>query len=151
MRALIQRVKESYVKVDGEVVGKIGKGLNVLLGVGKGDTEEDAKLLANKLLNLRIFEDESGKFNLSLLDVGGEVLVVSQFTLYASVRKGRRPSFEEAERPERAKDLYMHFVDLLRKEGVKVETGIFGAHMEVYILNDGPVTILLDSKDLKRT
>ncbi len=151
MRALIQRVKESYVKVDGEVVGKIGKGLNVLLGVGKGDTEDDAKLLANKLLNLRIFEDESGKFNLSLLDVGGEVLVVSQFTLYASVRKGRRPSFEEAERPERAKDLYMHFVDLLRKEGVKVETGIFGAHMEVYILNDGPVTILLDSKDLKRT
>lgn len=149
MRAVVQRVKESRVVVEGKVVGQIGKGLNVLLGIGKGDTEEDVKKLANKILNLRIFENEEGKFYYSLLEVGGEILVVSQFTLYASVKKGRRPSFEEAEEPQRAKDLYERFVEEVRSYGVKVETGVFGAMMEVYILNWGPVTIILDSKELK--
>ncbi len=148
MRAVIQRVKESWVKVDGKVVGKIGEGLNILLGVGKGDTEEDIKKLSQKILNLRIFEDEKGKFQYSVLDIKGEILVISQFTLYANVKKGRRPSFEEAEKPERAKELYEKFVEELKKSGLKVETGIFGAMMEVYILNWGPVTIVMDSKEL---
>ena len=149
MRAVVQRVKESKVIVDGKVVGQIGKGLNILLGVGKGDTEEDVKKLAKKILNLRIFENEEGKFHYSLLDIGGEVLVISQFTLYANVKKGRRPSFEEAEEPKRAKELYEKFVEEVKSYGVKVETGIFGAMMEVYILNWGPVTIIVDSKELK--
>ena len=148
MRAVLQRVNRSWVKVDGRVVGEIGRGLNVLLGVGKGDTEEDAKKLASKIVNLRIFEDDRGKFQHSLLDIGGEALVVSQFTLYASVRKGRRPSFEEAEEPSKAKDLYERFVEEVRSFGVRVETGVFGAMMEVYIENWGPVTIVLDSADL---
>ncbi len=148
MRAVLQRVNRSWVKVDGRVVGEIGRGLNVLLGVGKGDTEEDAKKLASKIVNLRIFEDDRGKFQHSLLDIGGEALVVSQFTLYASVRKGRRPSFEEAEEPSKAKDLYEKFVEEVRSFGVRVETGVFGAMMEVYIENWGPVTIVLDSADL---
>ena len=149
MRAIIQRVKESRVVVDGKVVGQIGKGLNILLGVGKGDTEEDIKKLVKKILNLRIFENEEGKFHYSLLDIGGEVLVVSQFTLYANVKKGRRPSFEEAEEPKRAKELYEKFVEEIKSYGVKVETGIFGAMMDVYILNWGPVTIIVDSKEIK--
>ncbi|WP_461829482.1 D-aminoacyl-tRNA deacylase [Aquifex sp.] len=149
MRAVVQRVKESKVVVDGKVVGQIGKGLNILLGVGKGDTEEDIKKLVKKILNLRIFENEEGKFHYSLLDVGGEVLVVSQFTLYANVKKGRRPSFEEAEEPTRAKELYEKFVEEVKSYGVKVETGVFGAMMDVYILNWGPVTIIVDSKELK--
>ena len=149
MRAVIQRVKESKVVVEGKVVGQIGKGLNILLGIGKGDTEEDIKKLVKKILNLRIFENEEGKFHYSLLDVGGEVLVVSQFTLYANVKKGRRPSFEEAEEPVRAKELYEKFVREIKSYGVKVETGIFGAMMDVYILNWGPVTIIIDSKELK--
>ena len=149
MRAIIQRVKESRVVVDGKVVGQIGKGLNILLGVGKGDTEEDIKKLVKKILNLRIFENEEGKFHYSLLDIGGEVLIVSQFTLYANVKKGRRPSFEEAEEPKRAKELYEKFVEEVKSYGVKVETGIFGAMMDVYILNWGPVTIIVDSKELK--
>ncbi|NPB08562.1 MAG: D-tyrosyl-tRNA(Tyr) deacylase [Aquificae bacterium] len=149
MRAVVQRVKESRVIVDGKVVGEIGRGLNVLLGIGKGDTEEEARKLAKKIVNLRIFEDERGKFQYSLLDVGGEILVVSQFTLYASVRKGRRPSFEKAERPERARELYEYFVGYLREKGLKVETGVFGAMMEVYILNWGPVTIIIDTEELK--
>lgn len=149
MRAVVQRVKESRVVVEGKVVGQIGKGLNVLLGIGKGDTEEDVKKLVSKILNLRIFENEEGKFYYSLLEVGGEVLVVSQFTLYANVKKGRRPSFEEAEEPQRARDLYERFVEEVRSYGVKVETGVFGATMDVYILNWGPVTIILDSKELK--
>ncbi len=149
MRAVVQRVKESRVIVDGKVVGEIGRGLNVLLGIGKGDTEEEARKLAEKIVNLRIFEDERGKFQYSLLDVGGEILVVSQFTLYASVRKGRRPSFEKAERPERARELYEYFVGYLREKGLKVETGVFGAMMEVYILNWGPVTIIIDTEELK--
>lgn len=149
MRAVIQRVKESKVVVDGKVVGQIKRGLNILLGVKKGDREEDVKKLVKKILNLRIFENEEGKFYYSLLDIKGEVLVVSQFTLYANVKKGRRPSFEEAEEPKRAKELYEKFIDEIRSYGVKVESGIFGAMMEVYILNWGPVTIVIDSEELK--
>ncbi len=148
MRAVIQRVLESHVKVDGEVVGSIGKGLNILLGVKKGDTYEDIQKLVKKIANLRIFEDEKGKFQHSLLDVGGEVLIISQFTLYANVKKGRRPSFEEAEEPSRAKELYELFVEEFRKMGLKVETGIFGAMMDVYIRNWGPVTVIVDSEAL---
>jgi len=143
MRVLVQRVKESWVVVDGKEVARIGKGLNLLLGIRVGDTEQLADKLVEKVVNLRIFEDERGKFNYSLLDVGGSALVVSQFTLYANTQRGRRPSFEEAEKPERARQLYEYFVKKL-SEYVPVQTGIFGAHMEVFILNDGPVTILLE-------
>ncbi|MDQ7038874.1 MAG: D-aminoacyl-tRNA deacylase [Aquificota bacterium] len=148
MRAVVQRVKRSWVKVDGKTVGEIGRGLNILLGVGKGDTEEDARKLAKKIANLRIFEDEGGKFQHSLLDIKGEALIVSQFTLYANVRKGRRPSFEEAEEPGRAEHLYNRFVEEMKALGVGVRTGVFGAMMEVYIENWGPVTIVLDSSEL---
>ena len=152
MIALIQRVKSSKVEVDGKVVGQIGRGLNILLGVEKGDTEEDIKLIADKLVALRIFPSEDGKkdFDRSVEEIKGELLVVSQFTLPASLRKGRRPSFEKAERPERAKELYERFVEYLRSKGLKVETGIFGADMLVYIENDGPVTFILRSEDLKK-
>ncbi len=143
----MQRVKESSVFVNGERVASIGIGLNILLGVGVGDTEEDADRLVEKAVNLRIFEDEKGKFNLSLLDVKGSALVVSQFTLYASTKKGRRPSFELAEKPERAKELYEYFVKRM-SEYVPTQCGVFGAMMEVHILNWGPVTIILDSKEL---
>ena len=143
MRVLVQRVKESWVVVDGKEVARIGKGLNLLLGIRVGDTEQLADKLVEKVVNLRIFEDERGKFNYSLLDVGGSALVVSQFTLYANTQRGRRPSFEEAEKPERARQLYEYFVKKL-SEYVLVQTGVFGAHMEVFILNDGPVTILLE-------
>jgi len=143
MRVLVQRVKESWVVVDGKEVARIGKGLNLLLGIRVGDTEQLADKLVEKVVNLRIFEDERGKFNYSLLDVGGSALVVSQFTLYANTQRGRRPSFEEAEKPERARQLYEYFVKKL-SEYVPVQTGVFGAHMEVFILNDGPVTILLE-------
>ncbi len=149
MRAVVQRVKESRVVINGKVVGQISKGLNILLGIGKGDTEEDVKKLTKKILNLRIFENEEGKFHYSLLDIKGEVLVISQFTLYANVKKGRRPSFEEAEEPKRAQELYEKFVEEVKSFGIKVETGVFGAMMEVYILNWGPVTIIVDSKELK--
>lgn len=148
MRAVIQRVKKSWVEVDGKVVGSINEGLNVLLGVRKGDTEEDIEKLVNKILNLRIFEDERGKFQYSVLDIKGEILVVSQFTLYANVKKGRRPSFEEAEEPKRAKELYEKFVDKIKESGLKVETGIFGAMMDVFIENWGPVTIIIDSREI---
>ncbi|MFN3471000.1 MAG: D-aminoacyl-tRNA deacylase [Aquificaceae bacterium] len=147
MRAVLQRVKMSKVYVDGKEVASIDKGLNILLGVGIGDKEEDVDKLVEKIVNLRIFEDDSGKFNLSLLDIKGSALVVSQFTLYANTKKGRRPSFELAERPERAKELYELFVERLSKH-VPTQCGIFGAMMEVYILNWGPVTIILDSKEL---
>ncbi len=152
MIALIQRVEFSKVEVEGKVVGQIGKGVNVLLGVEKGDSEEDIKLVADKLVNLRIFPSEDGKkeFDRSLEDIKGEILVVSQFTLPASLRKGRRPSFDRSETPERAKELYEKFVRYLREKGFKVETGIFGADMKVYILNDGPVTFILRSEDLKK-
>lgn len=149
MRAVIQRVKEAKVTVDGKIVGQIGKGVLVLLGVGKDDSEDDLIWTANKVVNLRIFEDESGKMNLSLLDVGGEILVVSQFTLYGDARKGRRPSFTSAAPPEKGEKFYEKFVEYLKKKyNIKVETGEFGAMMDVQLVNWGPVTILLDSKKL---
>ena len=148
MRAVVQRVEESHVKVNGRIVGRIGRGLNVLLGVKKGDTEEDARKLVDKISRLRIFEDERGKFQHSLLDIKGEVLIISQFTLYANIKKGRRPSFELAEEPRRAEELYNRFVELFRETGLKVETGVFGAMMDVHIRNWGPVTIVLDSEEL---
>jgi len=145
--AVVQRVNNSWVEVDGKVVGKIGKGINILLGVEKGDTQEDIKKLLNKIPFLRIFEDENGKMNLSLLDVKGEALVISQFTLAGNVKKGRRPSFENAEKPEKAKELYEIFVKEL-SQYVPVQTGIFAAHMKVFIENDGPVTFIINSKEL---
>jgi D-aminoacyl-tRNA deacylase len=146
MRAVIQRVQNSTVTVDGEVVGKIGPGLLVLLGAGVGDSEEDARFIAGKIANMRIFSDQDGKFNLALGDVSGSVLLVSQFTLYADTRRGRRPSFTDAAPPEIAEGLVERCAALLREAGIPVEMGRFGAHMEVSLLNDGPVTILLDSK-----
>ena len=148
MIAVIQRVNRSYVEVDGKVVGKIDRGLNILLGVVKGDTEEDIKKLINKIPNLRIFEDERGKMNLSLIDINGKALVVSQFTLAGNIKKGRRPSFENAEEPDKAKYMYEKFIDELRKY-VPVETGIFGAYMKVFIENDGPVSFIINSRELK--
>ncbi|NPA13234.1 MAG: D-tyrosyl-tRNA(Tyr) deacylase [Aquificae bacterium] len=147
MIAVVQRVNSSWVEVDGKVVGKIGKGLNILLGVEKGDTEEDIQKLLKKIPYLRIFEDEKGKMNLSVMDINGEALVISQFTLTASVKKGRRPSFENSEEPERAKQLYERFVKELSKY-VPVQTGKFGAYMEVFINNTGPVTFVINSKQL---
>lgn len=145
MRAVIQMVRSASVTADGEVVGSISRGLVVLLGVGVGDTEQDAAWLAEKTANLRIFEDGQGKMNLSLLDVGGQALVVSQFTLYADARKGRRPSFTDAAPPDKADYLYQRYVELLEKCGVRVQTGRFRAKMLVTIENDGPVTLLLDT------
>ncbi len=147
MRALLQRVKSSWVLVNGREVGRIGEGFNILLGVGVGDSEEDARKLVERIVNLRVFEDKSGKFSHSLLDVKGSALIISQFTLYASMKKGRRPSFENAEKPERAKELYEYFVKLMSQK-VPVSTGVFGTMMEVNIVGWGPVTILLDSKDI---
>ena len=147
MRAVVQRVKQSSVKAGNEIVGQIGKGLLVLLGVAKDDTAKDADFLVNKIINLRIFEDQDGKMNRSLLETGGELLAVSQFTLLADCRKGRRPSFVEAAQPQKATDLYTKFVDLVREKGVKVETGRFRAMMEVALINDGPVTIIIESRN----
>ena len=146
MRAVIQRVKSAQVSVDGQVSGKIGKGLLVFLGVGKGDGESDLSFLTSKIPGLRIFEDASGKFNLSLKEISGQILVVSQFTLYGDCRRGRRPSFTEAEEPAAAKHLYEQFISRLREQDVSVETGEFQAKMEVHLVNDGPVTLLLDSR-----
>ncbi|ACA56704.1 D-tyrosyl-tRNA(Tyr) deacylase [Clostridium botulinum] len=146
MRAVVQRVISSKVEVDGKVIGSIGKGLNVLLGISKEDTEEDIKYLKEKIINLRIFEDENEKLNKSLLDIGGDIIIVSQFTLYGDCRKGRRPSFIEALGGEEAYILYNKFIESIKKEVNNVATGEFGADMKVYIENDGPVTILLDSK-----
>ena len=147
MKALLQRVTTASVSVSGEVVGSIGQGLVVFVGVADGDTEEDARYLAQKTAELRIFADENGKFNLSALDIKGELLAVSQFTLMANTRKGRRPSFTEAAPPVQAEDLFEHFVKQARATGLKVETGRFQQYMQVEIHNDGPVTILLDSRD----
>lgn len=145
MKAVLQRVKRASVTVDGEIVGKIEKGLLVLLGVSKDDTTADADYLADKILNLRIFEDSEEKMNLSLIDVSGEILVVSQFTLYADTRKGRRPSFVQAASPEQANHLYEYLVSIFRTKLLRVETGKFQAMMDVELINDGPVTIIIDS------
>jgi D-tyrosyl-tRNA(Tyr) deacylase len=147
MIAVVQRVIKSSVEVDGKVVGEIRKGVNILLGIAEEDTEEDVNKLVNKIVYLRMFEDENKKMNHSLLDINGEALIISQFTLLANLKKGRRPSFEYAAKPDKAKALYEKFVEEFSKY-VKVQTGIFGADMKVYILNDGPVTFILDSKQL---
>ncbi len=146
MRAVVQRVLESSVQVDGQTTGAIKQGLMVLLGIGKGDTEADAFYLAEKITGLRIFEDEDGKMNRSLGDIGGSLLAVSQFTLYGDCRKGRRPAFTEAAEPELAEGLYRKFCEKCAELGFPPEEGIFRADMKVQILNDGPVTLLLDSK-----
>jgi D-tyrosyl-tRNA(Tyr) deacylase len=146
MRAVIQRVSRASVTVEGKVVGQIGKGLLVLLGVASRDGEPAADYLAEKTVGLRIFEDDTGKMNLSCADLGGEILVVSQFTLYGDVRKGKRPSFDGAARPEEANRLYEYFISRIRAAGLKCETGTFQAMMDVELVNDGPVTILLDSE-----
>ncbi len=145
MRAVIQRVSEASVTIDGEIVGQIGRGLLVLLGVGEGDGPDEATLLAEKIAGMRIFPDDEGRFNRSALDIGGAVLVVSQFTLYADTRRGRRPSFAAAAPPEVAAPLVELFVAAVRQQGLPVATGSFGAAMQVALVNDGPVTIVLDS------
>ena len=147
MKALVQRVSQASVTVDGEVVGKIGSGLVVLIGVAAEDTEKDVSYLVDRVAQLRIFSDDAGKFNISALETGGEMLLISQFTLLADTRKGRRPSFTEAAPPQQAESLFNLFVERMRSTGLKVETGRFQAHMLVEIHNDGPVTIMLDSKE----
>ena len=146
MRALVQRISRASVTVDGSVVGKVGPGLLVLLGVGQHDQQSDADYLADKIVGLRIFEDELEKMNRSVVDVGGAILAVSQFTLYGDVRRGKRPSFDAAARPEQAKELYEYFVSRIRALGVTCETGVFQAMMDVELVNAGPVTILIDSQ-----
>jgi D-tyrosyl-tRNA(Tyr) deacylase len=145
MRAVIQRVSRAHVSIGEEIAGKIGPGLLVLLGIAKADTQADADYLASKILGLRIFDDEKGKMNLSLVDTRGAILAVSQFTLYGDVRKGKRPSFDQAAHPQLANELYEYFVGKIRESGTHCETGRFQAMMQVELLNDGPVTILLDS------
>jgi len=146
MRVVVQRSKEATVTVEGKVTGSITKGFVVLVGVTHDDQEKDAAFLAEKVANLRVFEDENGKMNLSLFDVAGEVLSVSQFTLYGDCRKGRRPNFMDAARPEHANGIYEQFNSKLREKGLKVETGVFGAMMDVQLTNDGPVTLIIDSQ-----
>lgn len=148
MRAVIQRVRSAQVTVDEQVVGQIERGFLVLVGITHSDGEAEAQMLARKIVGLRIFEDDDGKMNLSLKDIGGAVLAVSQFTLYGDVRKGRRPSFIDAARPEQAEPLYQRFCQLLAAEGAAVAQGVFQAHMQVALVNDGPVTIWMDTKDL---
>lgn len=145
MKLVIQKVKKAKVEVENKIVGKIEKGYMVLLGVKKGDTEKEADYLAKKLCNLRIFEDENGKMNLSIKDVNGELLIISQFTLYGNTKDGNRPSFIEAEEPERANELYKYFLVKCKENGIeKVEQGMFGNHMEVSLINDGPTTIVME-------
>ena len=150
MKFVIQRVNHAEVKVDGEIVGKIGKGFLVLIGVGREDTKEDADWYLKKLLGLRIFEDENGKTNLSLADVNGELLLVSQFTLYADCWKGNRPSFTDAGKPDMAKELYHYIIESCKNQIAVVEQGVFGADMKISLVNDGPFTIILDSDELIR-
>ena len=145
MRAVVQRVSSSNVKVNGEVIGSIGRGLNVLIGISNDDTIEDLKYIKDKIVNLRIFEDKNDKMNFSVLDVKGELLIISQFTLYGDCRKGRRPNFMNAKGGEEAKVLYLKLIEMLQETGLNVQTGEFGADMKVDIQNDGPVTLLLDS------
>lgn len=147
MRVVLQRVRDASVSVQDVVVGKIGRGVCLLVGIEKGDKEEGARYLARKIVELRIFPDDQGKMNRSLLDVHGEVLAVSQFTLAGSVNKGRRPSFDKAEEPAQAEHLFRYFVDQIRESGLKVETGIFAAMMDVRIVNDGPVTFILKDRE----
>lgn len=146
MRALIQRVSRAEVRVDNEVVGAISKGILVLLGAGHGDGQSEVEYLVNKICGLRIFEDDAGKMNLSVEDVGGSLLVVSQFTLYGNTRKGRRPSFVDALEPNAAAALVERFIELARGRGMTVASGVFGAHMEVELVNDGPVTLMIESR-----
>lgn len=148
MKALIQRVKNAKVTVKGEIVGQIGTGFLVLLGVAPTDTQKDIEFLVDKIKNLRVFEDENEKMKLSLLDVKGEVLIVSQFTLYADCKGGRRPSFADAAAPEFAKEMYIKFVQEFKKAGITTQEGVFGAMMDVSLVNAGPVTIILDSKEI---
>ncbi len=148
MRAVIQRVSRAEVAVDGKTIGKIGAGLLVFLGAGDGDTETDLRYIADKTVGLRIFSDEDGKMNLSVKDIGGEILVISQFTLYGDCRKGKRPSFTAAMEPVAAEKMYEDFIRRMESEGIKTEHGSFGADMKVELLNDGPVTILLDSSKI---
>lgn len=148
MKFVIQRVNEASVKVDGKIIGQINKGFLVLIGVGQDDTKEIADKMVKKLLGLRIFDDENDKINLSLTDVGGELLLISQFTLYANCKKGYRPSFIEAGAPDMANEMYEYIVEQCRQGGFYVETGEFGADMKVSLLNDGPFTIVLDSRDI---
>ena len=150
MKAVIQRVKNSYVRVDGLTVGECGEGLMILLGISRGDCEEDARLLVSKICNLRIFTDENDKMNLSVKTVGGEALVISQFTLMANYKHGNRPDFLESAPPDEANRLYEYFVSLMSNELKHVGKGIFGANMEVGLVNDGPVTIVMDSEVLKK-
>ncbi len=145
MKAVIQRVSESHVKVDGNIVGEIGKGLMLLVGIDENDTETDADWLVQKILNLRIFGDEDGKLNLSVQDIKGEILCISQFTLIADYKKGNRPSFIKAAKPDKAIPLFDYFKKEISKSGLKTESGIFGADMKVSLINDGPVTIVMDS------
>jgi len=146
MRAIVQRVKKSKVTVDGETVGEIGRGILVLLGVEEDDTQKDVKYIAEKIANLRIFRDESGKMNLSTIDIKGEALVVSQFTLMGDCRKGRRPSYSHAAKPDIAIHFYEKFIEEMEKQGVPTEEGVFQAMMDVHLINDGPVTLMIDSK-----
>ena len=145
MRAVIQRVTRAQVRVEGRNIGEIGRGLLILLGVGKGDTAAEGDSLLSKIIHLRIFEDEERKMNLSLLDCGGELMIISQFTLYADCRQGRRPSFTEAGSPEAARSLYDSFVEQAKRQGIRVAAGVFQARMELELVNSGPVTILLDT------
>ena len=149
MKAVVQRVKATTLSVEGELISKIDGGLTVFLGVGQGDTEKDAEYLAKKIAALRIFEDEAGKMNLSVLDVRKEILLVSQFTLFGDVSHGNRPSFTMVEKPDRANELYLYTAELLRQSGVAVKLGVFGADMQIVQHNDGPVTILIDSSERK--
>ncbi|WP_175990911.1 D-aminoacyl-tRNA deacylase [Bacillus sp. Marseille-Q1617] len=146
MKVVLQRSKEASVTVGGEVTGRIQSGFVLLVGITHEDTEEDARYIADKVVNLRVFEDEDGKMNHSLLDVEGDILSISQFTLYGDCRKGRRPNFMEAAKPDHALPLYEHFNRLLEEKGVKVQTGVFGEMMDVKLTNDGPVTLILESK-----